>query len=101
MSAELSIVVKIGAVVGGSMAAIRSLLRGSGDLQRGTSLLQREYDVLGRAIRRATQSGSSDLQRLQRQQERIGSTLGRMNSVQGFHQSMQGRLEWGRNYREQ
>ena len=101
MSAELSIVVKIGAAVGGTMAAFRSLLRGSGDLQRSTSLLQREYDVLGRAIRRATQSGGSDLQRLQRQQDRVGDSLRRLNTTQNMRQSVRTRLDNGREYREQ
>ena len=101
MSAELSIVVKIGAAVGGAVGAIRSVVRGVADMGRSTSLLQREYDVLGRAIRRATQSGSADLVRLERQQTRIGNSLRNMTRTQTMQQMVQTRLDMGRNTREQ
>lgn len=101
MSAELSIVVKIGAAVGGAVGAIRSVVRGVADMGRSTSLLQREYDVLGRAIRRATQSGSADLARLERQQTRIGNSLRNMTRTQTMQQMVQTRLDMGRNTREQ
>ena len=101
MSAELSIVVKIGAAVGGAVGAIRSVVRGVADMGRSTSLLQREYDVLGRAIRRATQSGSADLARLERQQTRIGNSLRSMTHTQTMQQTVQTRLDMGRNTREQ
>ena len=68
---------------------------------RSTSLLQREYDVLGRAIRRATQSGSADLARLERQQTRIGNSLRNMTRTQTMQQMVQTRLDMGRNTREQ
>ena len=101
MSAELSIVVIIGAAVGGAVGAIRSVVRGVADMGRSTSLLQREYDVLGRAIRRATQSGSADLARLERQQTRIGNSLRNMTRTQTMQQMVQTRLDMGRNTREQ
>ena len=101
MSAELSIVVKIGAAVGGAVGAIRSVVRGVADMGHSTSLLQREYDVLGRAIRHATQSGSADLARLERQQTRIGNSLRSMTRTQTMQQTVQTRLDMGRNTREQ
>ena len=63
--------------------------------------MQREYDVLGRAIRRATQSGSADLARLERQQTRIGNSLRNMTRTQTMQQMVQTRLDMGRNTREQ
>lgn len=101
MSAELSIVVKIGAAVGGAIGAIRSVLRGTQDMGSSTKLLQREYDVLGRSIRRATQSGSVNLVRLQRQQTRLGKTLRDMAVTQTMQQTVQMRLSNGKEYREQ
>ena len=101
MAAELSIAINIGAAVGGAVAAIRSVLGGTRDLASSVSILQRQYDVLGRAIRRASASGSADLARLQRQQAELGQTLNRMNRRHTQLQAIQTRLELGRNAREQ
>ena len=100
MSSELSIAVKIGAVVGGAVGAIRSVLRGTRDVTSKVSLLQREYDVLGRVIRRTTQSGSADLARLENQQAQIGNSLRRMTRTQMGQQSIQTRLDAGLEYRK-
>ena len=100
MSSELSIAVKIGAVVGGAVGAIRSVLRGTRDVTSKVSLLQREYDVLGRVIRRTTQSGSADLARLEKQQAQIGNSLRRMTRTQMGQQSIQTRLDAGLEYRK-
>ena len=101
MAAELSIAIKIGAVLGGTLAAIGSVLGGTRNLASSVSILQRQYDVLGRAIRRASASGSADLARLQRQQAELGQTLNRMNRRNTQLQAIQTRLELGRNAREQ
>ena len=101
MAAELSIAINIGAAVGGAIAAIRSVLGGTRDLASSVSILQRQYDVLGRAIRRASASGSADLARLQRQQAELGQTINRMNRRNTQLQAIQTRLELGRNAREQ
>ena len=100
MAAELSIAIKIGAVLGGTLAAIGSVLGGTRNLASSVSILQRQYDVLGRAIRRASASGSADLARLQRQQAELGQTLNRMNRRHTQWQAIQTRLELGRDARE-
>lgn len=100
MAAELSIAINIGAAVGGAVAAIRSVLGGTRDLASSVSILQRQYDVLGRAIHRASASGSADLARLQRQQAELGQTLNRMNRRHTQLQAIQTRLELGRDARE-
>ena len=101
MAAELSIAINIGAAVGGAVAAIRSVLGGTRDLANSIAIVQRQYDVLGRSIRQASQSGSADLARLQRQQADLGRTLNGMTNRRSQLQTVQTRLEVGRNEREQ
>lgn len=101
MSAELSIAIKIGAVVGGAVAALRSVTSNTRSLRESATLAQRQYDVLGRVIRQTTQSGSTDLARLQRQQEQLGRSIQSLNRVQNWRNNSQMRLENGRAAREQ
>lgn len=101
MSAELSIAIKIGATVGGALGAIRSLLSGTRDMASSTATLQKEYQSLGREIRKATQTGSADLARLKRQQEQLGNTIRSMQRNQSFSQTIQTKLDTRRANREQ
>lgn len=101
MSAELSIAIKIGAVVGGSVAAIRSVLSGTKDLGANIVNVQRQYDVLGRAIRQAAQTGSTHLAYLKRQQEALGRSLSNMHQHSARQTNLTARLESGRAAREQ
>lgn len=101
MSAELSIAIKIGAVVGGSVAAIRSVLSGTKDLGANIVNVQRQYDVLGRAIRQAAQTGSTHLAYLKRQQEALGRSLSNMHQHSARQTNLAARLESGRAAREQ
>lgn len=101
MSAELSIAIKIGATVGGTLGAIRSLLSGTRDMASSTSTLQKEYQSLGREIRKATQTGSADLSRLKSQQEQLGKTIRSTQRHQSFSQTIQTKLETRRANREQ
>ena len=72
MSAELSITVKIGAAIGGTIGALRSVLHGTRDMRRSTQLLRNEYRQMGRDIQAAAQTGGAALTRLQQQHTRLG-----------------------------
>lgn len=100
MSAELSIAIKVGAAVGGAIAAIRSVLGGTRELKRSVAQLQRQYDVLGRSIRQASRSGSADLVRLQQQQAAIGRSVTSLNRRYTRMQAIQTRLELERGSHE-
>ena len=89
MSAELSIVVKIGAAIGGTIAAIRSVGGGVDFVRRSTTLLRREQLLLGRAIRDSSRQGSSELRRLQRQYDGLGETMSRIRR----NQNQRGRID--------
>ncbi len=101
MAAELSIAIKIGATIGGAIGAIRSILSGTNHLGASITLVQRQYDVLGRAIGQATQSGSQNLARLQRQHEQLGRSVQSLSRIQNWRNHSQMRLENARNAREQ
>lgn len=101
MSAELSIAIKIGAVVGGSLTALRSIVSSTRNLGDSVSLVQRQYDVLGRAIRQATQTGRADLARLQHQQEQLGRSARYLSRVQNWQNTAQSRLTLGHENRKQ
>lgn len=89
MSAELSIVVKVGAALGSTIAAIRSVGGGVDFVRRSTTLLRREQLLLGRAIRDSSRQGSSELRRLQRQYEGLGETMSRIKR----NQNLRGRID--------
>ncbi len=89
MSAELSIVVKIGAAIGSTIAAIRSVGGGVDFVRRSTTLLRREQLLLGRAIRDSSRQGSSELRRLQRQYDGLGETMSRIRR----NQNQRGRID--------
>lgn len=101
MSAELSIVVKIGAMVGGAKEAIRSLLSGTRSLKENTALLQREHHLLGRSIDRAMRSGKIGVEHLQRQYHKLGQTVSKVQSNQARYEKLQSRLKIGKESREQ
>lgn len=101
MSAELSIAIKLGASVGGAVAAIRSVLGGTRDLGRTTQILRREYHNLGQDIRQMSANGSSDLQRLQRNHLALGRSLNDLRRHTVIQNGYTTRLDNARQYREQ
>ena len=101
MAAELSIAIKIGAVVGGAVTAIRSLASGTRGLSSVASLLQRQYDALGRSIARASRAGGAGLADLQRRQQALGETAALMRRRQTQGRYIEARLRLARNAREE
>lgn len=101
MSAELSIVVKIGAVVGGAIGALRSVLNGTRDMRSSTQLLRNEYRQMGRDIQTASQIGGTALSRLRQQHANLSNTIRGMRRNQVYQNTIQTRLSNGKEYREQ
>lgn len=101
MSAELSIAIKFGAVVGGTLSALRTILGGTRDIGTTTQLLRREYRSLGQTISQVSTTGSADLQRLQRHQDALGRSLHNMRRQAVRQTGFATRLENGRVAREQ
>lgn len=101
MSAELSIAIKLGASVGGAVSAIRTVLGGTRDLGSSTQLLRREYHGLGRTISQISATGSTDLRRLQQQQQSLNASLNAFRRRTVIQAGYATRLENGRAAREQ
>lgn len=99
MSAELSIVVRIGAALGGTIAALRSLGGGLDSVRRSTEILRREHRLLGREM--ANFSGSAaDLARLQRQYDALGRRINTLRRNAGTRAFLDGLLELNRQSRD-
>lgn len=96
MSADLAIAIKVGASVGAALGSLRSLVSGTRDLTRSTTLLQKEYNLLDRAISRATRNGSANLQRL----TELANLTGKMQTNQRSQMMVETRLEAGKQSRE-
>ena len=97
MATKLSIVISASAMIGGAMSAIRTLTGGLDSVRRSSNILGNEQRRLRSEIDRL--GTSSAVPALQRQYERLGSTMRdlRMNSV---HQAgIQPRLENSRQAR--
>lgn len=100
MSAELSIAIKMGASVGAAVAGLKSLVSGTKDLTRSTTLLQHEYDRLGKSIKLATERGLSGVEKLQRNQKQLASLTERMHHNSRKQREIHARLEAGKQSRE-
>ena len=74
MSAKLSIVVKIGAALGGAISALRSLGGGLDNVRRSTEILRREHRLLGREMANFT-GHDADLARLQNRYDALGRSV--------------------------
>lgn len=101
MSAELSITVKIGAAIGSTIGALRSVLHGTRDMRSSTQLLRNEYRQMGRDIQAAAQTGGAALTRLQQQHTRLGGTIRDMRRNQVRQNAVQTRLSNANEYRAQ
>ncbi|XXQ68992.1 phage tail tape measure protein [Neisseriaceae bacterium B1] len=101
MSADLAISIKVGASVGAAMGGLRSLVSGTRDLTQSTTLLQKQYTLLDRAIARAARSGNAfSLHQLKQHQSALADMTRKMHANQQRQNTIATRLEANKTSRE-
>lgn len=101
MAAELSILVKVGASIGGTVSALRSLVGGVNGVRHSVQILRNEQLRLGDSIRQSTGVGRTELARLQRQYDGLGRSITRLNRNRLRQNAIEAQLTNLRNSREQ
>lgn len=101
MAAELSILVKVGASIGGTVSALRSLVGGVNGVRHSVQILRNEQLRLGDSIRQSTGVGRTELARLQRQYDGLGRSINQLNRNRRLHGVIDARLANFRAGREQ
>ena len=101
MAAELSILVKVGASIGGTVSALRSLVGGVNGVRHSVQILRNEQLRLGDSIRQSTGIGRTELARLQRQYDGLGRSISRLNRNRLRQSTIEAQLTNLRNGREQ
>ena len=101
MAAELSILVKVGASIGGTVSALRSLVGGVNGVRHSVQILRNEQLRLGDSIRQSTGVGRTELARLQRQYDGLGRSISRLNRNRLRQSTIEAQLTNLRNGREQ
>ena len=101
MAAELSILVKVGASIGGTVSALRSLVGGVDGVRHSVQILRNEQLRLGDSIRQSTGVGRTELARLQRQYDDLGRSITRLNRNRLRQNAIEAQLTNFRNSREQ
>ncbi|WP_064087612.1 phage tail tape measure protein [Eikenella corrodens] len=101
MAAELSILVKVGASIGGTVSALRSLVGGVNGVRHSVQILRNEQLRLGDSIRQSTGIGRTELAQLQRQYDGLGRSISRLNRNRLRQSTIEAQLTNLRNGREQ
>ncbi len=101
MAAELSILVKVGASIGGTVSALRSLVGGVNGVRHSVQILRNEQLRLGDSIRQSTGVGRTELARLQRQYDGLSRSINQLNRNRRLHGVIDARLANFRAGREQ
>ena len=101
MAAELSILVKVGASIGGTVSALRSLVGGVNGVRHSVQILRNEQLRLGDSIHQSTGVGRTELARLQRQYDGLGRSISRLNRNRLRQSTIEAQLTNLRNGREQ
>ena len=101
MAAELSILVKVGASIGGTVSALRSLVGGVNGVRHSVQILRNEQLRLGDSIRQSTGVGRTELARLQRQYDGLGRSITRLNRNRLRQNAIEAQVTNLRNSREQ
>ena len=101
MAAELSILVKVGASIGGTVSALRSLVGGVNGVRHSVQILRNEQLRLGDSIRQSTGVGRTELARLQRQYDGLGRSITQLNRNRLRQNAIEAQLTNLRNSREQ